>query len=122
MDARMLARAQALGRVALGGGLAVAPATVAGAWVGAPVDRPGGRVLAVAMGARDVGIGLGMLSAVRRRRGARPWVRAAMLADAADLVATLRARDQLPPLAVPAVAAMAAGSVALGAWLQLALD
>ncbi len=45
-----------------------------------------------------------------------------MLADAADLVATLRARDALPPLAVPAVAALAGGSVVLGAWLQAAVD
>ena len=45
-----------------------------------------------------------------------------MLADAADLVATLRARDDLPPLAVPAVAAIAGGSVLLGAYLQAALD
>ena len=45
-----------------------------------------------------------------------------MLADAADLVATLRARDSLPALAVPAVVALAGGSLVLGAWLQSAVD
>ena len=29
---------------------------------------------------------------------------------------------ELPPLAVPAVAAIAGGSILLGAWLQSALD
>jgi hypothetical protein len=45
-----------------------------------------------------------------------------MVADLADLVATLRTRDHLPPLATPPVVAMAGGSVLLGAWLQAALD
>ena len=122
MDPRSIARAHALGRVALGAGLAVAPGLFAGTWVGAPADQPGGRVLAAAMGARDVGLGLGMFRAARRPHGTRPWLRAAILADAADLVATLRARDDLPPLAVPLVTGMAAGSVVLGAWLHGALD
>ena len=122
MDARTIARVHSLGRVALGAGLVVAPGLVAGTWVGAPADRPGGQVIAIAMGARDVGLGLGMFHAAGRPRGVRPWLRAAILADAADLVATVRARDDLPPFAVPLVAGMAAGSVALGAWLHTALD
>jgi hypothetical protein len=122
MDARTVARAQALGRIGLGTGLLLAPGVVAGAWVGAPADRPGGRVLAAAMGARDVGLGVGLLRAVGRRGGARAWMRAGVVADAADLVATLRARDDLPPFGAAAVAAMAAASVLVGAWLQGALD
>jgi hypothetical protein len=122
MEPRTVARAQALGRIALGAGLVLAPRLVAGAWVGAPADRPGGQVLAAAMGARDVGLGLGMLHAAGRRRAARPWVRAAMLADATDLVATLRTRDELPAPVVPLVAAMAGGAVVVNAWLHGALD
>jgi hypothetical protein len=121
MDARTVARAQALGRIGLGAGLALAPGVVGGAWVGATADQAGGRVLAAAMGARDVGLGVGLLRAVGRRRGARAWMRAGVVADAADLVATLRARDELPPLAA-AVAAVAAASAVVGAWLQGALD
>ena len=45
-----------------------------------------------------------------------------MVADTADLAATLRDRDALSPVAVPAVAAIAGGSVLLGAWLQRELD
>jgi len=122
MHPRTLARVQALGRVTFGAGLAVAPGAVAGAWVGGPGERPGGRVLAVAMGARDLAIGLGVLRSLGSSHGASAWIRAGVLADTADLVATLRERDELPTVAVPVVAAMAAGSVALGLWLQNALD
>jgi hypothetical protein len=122
MDARTLARGQAIGRAVLGAGLSVAPGRVAGPWVGAPARRPAGAVLATAMGARDVGLGLGMLRALDQGHGAAAWIRAGMLADAADAIATVRARRALPGLMVPVVAAMAASSVALGAWLQRELD
>lgn len=122
MTARTLAGLQAAGRLVLGSGLVTAPSSVAGAWVGPVADRPGGRVLAIGLGGRDVAIALGTVAALRNGHGARPWLRAGMLADAADLVATLRGRDALSPLAVPAVAAIAGGSVLLGAWLQRELD
>jgi hypothetical protein len=122
MTARSLAGLQAIGRLALGGGMAVAPGVFAGAWVGGAADKREGRVLSVGLGARDVAIALGTLQALQGRRGAAAWLRAGLIADAADLVATLRARDDLPPLAVPAVAAIAAGSVVLGAYLQSTLD
>jgi hypothetical protein len=122
MTARTLARIQAAGRLAAGGGLVVAPAVVAGAWAGAAADTRDGHVLAIGLGARDVAIALGTLNALRSRRGAGAWLRAGVVADAADLLATLRARDTLPPLAVPAVVAIAGGSVVLGAYLQSALD
>jgi hypothetical protein len=120
MDARSVARLQSLGRLALGAGLVAAPGVFAGGWVGGVADKRDGQTLAVAVGARDVALALGALRALGSGRGAGPWVRAGMLADAADLVATLRARDILPPLAVPAVAALAGGSLVLGAWLRSA--
>ena len=94
MDARSLARLQALGRLGFGAGL-VARARRAwrGGWVGGVADRRDGQALAIGLGARDVALALGALRALRSGRGAAPWLRAGMLADAADLVATLRARD-----------------------------
>lgn len=121
MDARAIARLQALGRLGLGAGFVLAPGRFAGAWAGGAADRPDGQTLAIGLGARDVALALGALRALSAGRGAGAWLRAGMLADAADLVATLRARDDLPPLAVPAVAALAGGSVLLGAWLQSAV-
>jgi hypothetical protein len=122
MDARSLARLQALGRLALGAGLVATPGVVAGGWVGGVADKREGQTLAIGLGARDVGLAAGALRALAAGHGAGGWVRAGMLADAADLVATLRARDSLPALAVPAVVALAGGSLVLGAWLQSAVD
>jgi hypothetical protein len=122
MDARSLARLQALGRLGLGAGLVLAPSVFAGGWVGGVADRREGQALSIAAGARDVAIALGALRALGDGRGASGWVQAGVLADAADAFATWRARDSLPPLAAPAVLALATGSAALGLWLQAAVD
>src|SRR5215216_1976665 len=116
MDARSLARWQALGRLAFGAGLMVAPAALAGAWVGGVADRREGQAIVIGLGARDVALAVGA------GYGAAAWLRAGMLADAADLIGTLRARDSIPPPAAPVVCALAGGSLLLGAWLQSALD
>src|SRR5215216_5062234 len=118
MNARSLARLQALGRLTFGAGLMVAPAALAGAWVGGVADRREGQAIAIGLGARDVALALGALRAL----GAGYGSGAGMLADAADLVGTLRARGSVPALAAPAVGALAGGSVLLGAWLQSAVD
>jgi hypothetical protein len=117
MDARGVAIQQAVGRAVLGGALAVAPGVAARGWIGADAARPATQVVTTAMGARDVGIALGLAGALRSGRGARPWLVAGVLADVADLVATLRARDAIPAPAVAGVAALAAGSAAVGVWL-----
>jgi hypothetical protein len=122
MDPRSIARLQALGRLGLGAGLTLAPGLFAGGWVGGVADRREGQALAIAAGARDVAIGVGTLRALQARRGAAGWVRAGLLADAADAYATWRARDSLPALAVPGVLAIAGGSALLGLWLQAAVD
>jgi hypothetical protein len=111
---RSLARLHAAGRVAMGVGLMLAPARIGGAWVGSVGERPEAQVITAAVGARDLGIGAGVLVALAQGSGARPWIAAGVVADAADLVATLRGRGALPPRAVAGVAVIAAGSVAFG--------
>jgi hypothetical protein len=122
MDPRSLARALGYGRIALGAGLLVAPNTVAGLWVGRDGRRPAARVLATGFGARDLALGVGTVLALSRGQEVAPWVRAGMAADAADLLATWRARRSLPTLAAVGVSAMAGGATVLSAWLQQALD
>jgi hypothetical protein len=122
MDARTVARAHALGRVGFGIALTFAPGRVAPAWIGRLGRRPGARVVTSATGARDLAIGLGAVAALAQGSGARPWILAGVLADATDLVATLRAAPSLPPLGVGGTAVIAAGSTALGLWLQRAVD
>jgi hypothetical protein len=122
MDARSIARLHALGRVAVGAAYVVAPGLAARAWIGESGERPGVGVLSAAFGARDAAIGLGILRAATAGYGARPWVRAGVLADGVDLVATLRSRDEVPPVALVGVTLLAAGSMAAGLWLARELD
>src|SRR3990170_4677896 len=89
MTARKLARLQAFGRVALGGGLVLAPGLLAGGWGGGGADKRGGQALATGPGAGDVGLAVGALRALSWGRGAGPWLRAGVAADAADLYATI---------------------------------
>ena len=122
MDARTLARLQALGRVAIGAALTLAPERVGAGWIGEDASRPATQVAISALGARDLAIGLGAAYAAGQGHGAGPWLRAGILADATDFAATLRARDHLSPLAVVGVGALAAGSALLGLWLSRELD
>jgi len=122
VDARTLARLQALGRVVVGATLTLAPERAGTAWIGRDASRPATQVAISAFGARDLAIGLGAAYAAGQGHGARPWLRAGVLADTADLAATLRARDHLSPLAVAGVGALAAGSALLGFWLTRELD
>jgi hypothetical protein len=121
MDPRDVATQHALGRVGMGVALVAVPRLVAEPWIGRAGAAPGTQVITAAMGARDLAIGLGTIRALRAGRGARPWLQAAVLADAVDLLATLRARRDLPAFGVATVTAIAAGSAALGLWLHTRL-
>src|SRR3954447_16311152 len=91
------------------------PRLSAATWIGAPAAHPAAGVLTRALGAREIGLGLGLLASVDRGRPLRPWLAAGMIADAADLVAILAARDHLPKLSVPGIVAAAGSGIALGA-------
>ena len=123
MDARTLARLQAAGRLALGGGLVALPSLVAGGWVGNAAGSGAGRTLATGLGARDFAIALGTLSALAGggRRG-DPGSAPACWPTWRISWPRTRIVTLCPPLAVPAVAGLAGGSVLLGAYLQHALD
>ena len=84
--------------------------------------RPATQVAIRALGARDLAIGLGTAYTAGQGHGARPWILAGILADAADLAATLRARDALPAFNVGVVGVVAGGSVLVGLWLSRELD
>ena len=122
MEPRTVARLHALGRVGFGLALALRPGPTGEAWIGPAGARPAAQVVTVAVGARDLGLGLGTLRALGAGAGARPWLLAGVLADAADAAATVRGRGHLSPVAVGAVGALGAGSALVGLWLQRELD
>ena len=72
---RELARNQALGRIVFGTALLVAPEQLTRGWLGSrDARRTATKVVGVALGARDLGLGLGTARAVGAGFGARPWI------------------------------------------------
>ncbi len=117
MGPRGVAIGLSLGRAVLGGALLVSPAKAAAVWIGPEAALTAPQVMTRAMGARDVGLGLGTLAAVRGD-GVRPWLAACVLADATDLVATAIAGRALPPAGRAGTMALAAGATVTGLALM----
>lgn len=92
------------------------------AWIGKQARVPGAQLLARAVGARDLVLGLGGLQAVTREDGsARPWMAAAGICDAVDFGATWAAGPRIPRQARTAVLAIAGVSSLLSALAAVAL-
>lgn len=122
MNPPTLARVLAVGRIAIGTALFVAPALSARSWLGDDVDDAGAKMATRGLGARDVAIGLGLLTALGGEGDPRRWLDAGVLGDLADATAAVLARDERPSGAVIATVAVAGGAAAAGAWLRTALD
>jgi hypothetical protein len=113
MEAAHIARVVAAGRVAFGVVLVAAPQRVTGPWLGKDAGRVATQVVSRGLGARDLALGVGALAAPSSQL--RPWVVAAIVADAADLTGTLAAGDSLPGSGRALVGAVAGAGVILGA-------
>jgi hypothetical protein len=120
MDPRSLARLHAAGRIVTGAALTLAPGLAGRTWIGRAAGTAGAQVAITAMGARDLALGVGELRALASPDpgAATPWLLAGAFADAADLIATLRARDELPLPSVAGATALATTAIALAAWLH----
>jgi hypothetical protein len=115
VDVGSLARNLAINRMSFGAGLILAPGLYARTWIGAPARDERVKVLARALGARDLALGTGGLLALRAgdEQRARRWFAAQGLTDAVDLVATLAAGAELKLPSRLFAATMAAGSAAI---------
>jgi hypothetical protein len=122
MQARTVAKQIAYGRIAIGAALLVKPDLVTGRWIGPVAQSPGGHVLSVAFGARDLAVGAGAAYALHTGGSARPWLVAAAFTDAVDAVATFAARRSLPSPGAPGTVALAGVSAAVGAWTASRID
>ena len=111
--------AVAAGRVALGLTALAWPSVPARPWVGVTADDLAVRVFARALGARDLALGLGALTALARTAeepgSASAWVAAGALSDALDVAASLSSWRELPRVTRWLVAASAGGAALIGA-------
>lgn len=98
-----------------GAAFIAAPQLASGTWLGKDAKRTGVHVLGRAFGARDLALGAGTLAAMRGGQPVRTWLLAGLVADGADLAATLAARDRLPDEAVPLIGALAGVALLIGA-------
>jgi hypothetical protein len=105
---RILAGLISLGRLIFGVAFIAEPKLMERGWIGKQARLPGAQVLARAVGARDLALGLGGLQAVARDDGsARPWLAAAAICDAVDFGATGAAGRGIPRQARSGVLAIA---------------
>lgn len=119
---RTLATSLALGRAAIGAAFLAAPGAAARGWIGDDVDTRGARVFVRATGGRDLALAAGALAALAGGRDAGRWVRMSMLADGADVLATVLARPRGTTAGVTGLCVLASGTVALSAYLAPRLD
>ena len=114
---RALAGTLALNRTAFGVGFMADPRRMSSGWVGPrAARRKENQMFARVVGARDIALGVGTLTAAARgdMPSARGWLWAQTLSDGADAVATYISREDIPRPATAFALAMACGSVLVG--------
>jgi hypothetical protein len=122
MEERDLAVTLARGRIAFGVVSLLAPALVARTMTGGGGSEGGTRLFVRMVGARDLGIGLGLHVALHRDAPSRGWLEASAVVDGIDAAACLVARRYLRPSVFPGTLGLAAAGALLSAWLARQLD
>ena len=74
------------------------------------------------VGARDLGIGLGMLAALDRGAPVRGWLEVSAVVDGIDAGACLLARRHLRTSVFPVAVGLASAGALLSGWLSRELD
>jgi hypothetical protein len=117
MNARNLARGIAVGRIAFGVAMLVAPKRVAAGWVGgAHAERPAVQALMRSIGIRDLVIGMIALHTVDHPEIGPRWQATSAAVDSVDLIATVAAASDLPAAGVAGTSLIAGGAAAAGLW------
>jgi hypothetical protein len=112
----------AQGRIAIGGASLLAPGWTARTMTGQRGSGGGTSLFARMVGARDIGLGLGMQIALNRGAPVRGWLEASALVDGLDVAACLLARDRIRTSVFPGAVGLAAAGALLSAWLARQLD
>jgi hypothetical protein len=122
MEERDLAVSLARGRIAFGVVSLLAPGLVARAMTGDAGAEGGTRLFVRMIGARDLGVGLGLQVALDRDAPTRGWLEASAVIDGIDAAACVLARHHLRPGVFPGTLGLAAAGTLLSAWLARQLD
>jgi hypothetical protein len=122
MEARDLAVSLAGGRIAIGVVSLLAPGFVGRTMTGRDGSEGGTRLFARMVGARDLGLGLGLLSALNRGAPVRGWLEVSAVVDGIDATACLLARDHIRTSVFPGALGLAAAGALLSARLAGQLD
>jgi hypothetical protein len=110
------------GRVAIGVVSLLAPGLVARGMTGRGGSEGATRLFARMVGARDLGLGLGLLIALNRGAPVRGWLEASAVVDGIDASACLLARDHVRGSVFPGAVGLAAAGALLSARLARQLD
>jgi hypothetical protein len=122
VEERDLAVSLARGRIAFGVVSLLAPGLVARTMTGGDGSEGGTRLFVRMVGARDLGVGLGLHVALDRNAPTRGWLEASAVVDGIDAAACLLARQHLRPSVFPGTLGLAAAGALLSAWLARQLD
>jgi len=120
MEERELAVILARGRIAFGVVSLLAPGLVARTMSGGGEGAT--RLFVRMVGARDLGVGLGLHVALDRDAPTRGWLEASAVVDGIDAAACLLARNHLRPGVFPCTFSLAATGALLSASLARQLD
>jgi hypothetical protein len=122
MEGRDLAVSVARGRIAIGVMSLLAPEFVGRTMIGPDGSTGGTRLFARMVGARDLGLGLGVLVALDRGAPVRGWLEASAVVDGIDAAACLLARHHIRTSMFPVAVGLAAAGALLSAWLARQFD
>lgn len=87
----------AVGRMVFGVAALAAPAHAGRTLAGAGGAAPDAQAFLRGMGGREIGLGVGLLGAIRRGGPVRPWLIAGVLADSSDITGIAGAWRHMPP-------------------------
>lgn len=122
VDPRRLARALALGRLAIGATLVVAPRRAGRPLAGAEAGNAGAQLLLRALGIRDAALGAGLWLALAGDGDAGTWLALGALSDAVDGVAAIAGARRLPPSTVALVGIGGPAGAVSGWWARSRLS
>ena len=122
MERRDLAVSLARGRIAIGVVSLLAPELVGRTIAGRTGSEGGTRLFVRMVGARDLGLGLGVLVALDRSAPVRGWLEASAVVDGLDAAACLLARHHIRASVFPGAVGLATAGALLSAWLAGQLD